>query len=368
MNGDASKPHKAKKSTGVPSSPHNRLTFSGLMRSGRFRFAVAFGLSCLGFHGLLCVLPPPFIEPLCDHTARTLGQFLGALGIPVLAVNNIVSGGPVAFRVVLECTALFMVALFACFVSFYPSDARQKAVGLAMGIPALYLGNLVRLAAIFVVSRYHPGLFDLVHVYLGQVFTMFLVIMSCLLWLKWVNRGPDDGRGNKVAGFLARFALTSGCIFLLWMEIHHGYIRLIDRLMTMGFSLFGYRIFFPPMAAVYYETFSIVTFAALIVSTKSMNRSKKMKSLVAGLGLFFLLHLFHRVDNVLISAFRFTSLFRLDVFMCDVGLYVLPLLLWLAMAGTKSRDLKPSRMGNRRQTNTQKKQPPVRSVAPIRAQ
>jgi exosortase/archaeosortase family protein len=310
------------------------------------------------------VLPSSFAKPLCDHTARTLAQVLGALGIPVLTGNNIVSGGRLAFQVVLECTALFMVGLFACFVSFYPADARQKAIGLAMGIPALYLGNLVRLTTIFVVSWYDPGLFDLVHVYLGQVFTMFLVILSCLLWLKWVNRGPDAGPGSKVAGFLARFALISGCMFLFWMEVHQWYIWLIDRFMILGFSLFGYRLSVPQETAVYYETFSVVTFTSLILATR-VPWARKGATLAAGLCLFVLLHLFHRTDTTLMSAFGFTSLVPLDVFLCDIGQFLIPVLLWLAMATRKSQEPKPSRAKDQRQINTRRNHVPKVPVRPI---
>jgi exosortase/archaeosortase family protein len=257
-----------------------------------------------------------------------------------------------------------MVGLFTCFVSFYPADARRKAIGLAMGVPALYLGNLVRLTGIFMVSRYYPGLFGLVHVYLGQVFTMSQVILSCLLWLKWVNRDPGVGPEGKVTGFLARFALTSVCMFLFWMEVHRWYIRVIDRLMVIGFSFFGYQLFIPQQTAIYYETFSIVTFTSLILATR-VPWVRKGTTLASGLSLFFLLHLFHRINTALMSAFGFNSLVPLDVFLCDIGQFLLPVLLWLAMAFRK--EPKPSRIGNQRQTDTRKKQLLVRTTASVKA-
>src|SRR5208337_2283717 len=94
----------------------DRLTVSGLVRSKRFRFAAAFGLSCLGFHALTCVLPSSFARVVCEHTARTLGRVLNAVGFPVAVGGTIVSGGGLAFQIVLECTALSAVGLFTCFV------------------------------------------------------------------------------------------------------------------------------------------------------------------------------------------------------------------------------------------------------------
>ena len=52
----------------------------------------------------------------------------------------------------------------------------------------------------------------------------------------------------------------------------------------------------------------------------------------AGLGLFFVLHLFHRIDIALISAFQVASLMRTDIFLCDVGQYLLPVVLLLGHA------------------------------------
>jgi exosortase/archaeosortase family protein len=309
-----------------------------MVRSERFRFAVAFGLACLGFHALVLVLPSSFYRVICEHTARTMTLVLDAFGFPVVACSNIVSGGGLLFQIVLECTALSMVGLFICFVCFYHAEAHRKTIGLAMGIPALYLGNLARLVLIFVVSWHNPGLFGIVHVYLGQVFTMLLVILACILWLRWVNTGSPPGPAKKVAGFFCRFLVISGCIFLFWLEFHHCYIWLLDRLMIVGFSFFGHRLFFPPNAAVYYETFDIVTFASLILATRSAPWARKGKILAAGLGLFFLLHLFHRVDNALISAFHYTPLLQPDLFLCDLGQYALPVLLWLALAIRRSPD------------------------------
>ena len=217
----------------------------GVVRSERFRFVAAFGLSCLGLHALICVLPFSFVKFVCEQTARTLGQVLNAFSFPVAVHGNIVSGTGLAFQIVLECTALFMVGLFACFVCFYPAEARKKAAGLAMGIPALYFGNVIRLTLIFVASRYDPRLFGVIHVYLGQVFTVFLVLLACILWLKWVNPVPASGPLSKATGFLARFAVICSCMFLFWMEVHHWYVGLIDRLMILGFSFFGYRLLLP---------------------------------------------------------------------------------------------------------------------------
>ena len=66
-----------------------------------------------------------------------------------------------------------------------------------------------------------------------------------------------------------------------------------------------------------------------------------------GLALFFLLHLFHRVDNALVRAFHHTSLFQLDMFLSEIAQYLLPLLLWLAVVIRRPIG-KPSRTKDQR--------------------
>ena len=320
-----------KKKTDAKSPAPSRAGIAGTVGSNRFRFAAAFGLSCLGLHALICVLPTSFAKFVCEYTARTLGQVLNVFGLPVAVRGNIVSGAGLAFQIVLECTALFTVGLFACFVCFSQADARKKALALTLGIPALYVGNIIRLTLIFVASRYDPRLFGITHVYLGQVFTIFMVLLACILWLKWVNPAPAPGPLSKAVGFLARFAVICSCVFLFWMGFHRWYVWFLDRLMILGFSFYGYRLLVPPETAIYYETFSIVTFASLTLATSSIKWSKKARALSVVLGLFFLLHLFHRINYALTSVFHSSTLFQLDVFLCDIGQYLLPILLWLVM-------------------------------------
>jgi exosortase/archaeosortase family protein len=319
-----------------------------------------FGLSCVGLHGLACILPPAFAKPLCDHTARALGDVLNVFGVSVLTVGNVVSGAGLAFRVVLECTAFSMIGLFACFVCFYPARLNHKIEGLAMGIPALYLGNLARLTATFMVTTYEPRFFEVAHLYLGQIFTMCLLVLTCLVWMSRARPDRTKGLLGRAGAFLFRFLLTSGCMFLLWFEVEGWYLRFVDWFVIRGFILFGYRLVIPHDTAIHYETFNMVTFTSLIFSIRSAGWAKMAKGLAAGLGLFFLLHLFHRIDIALISGFQVASLMTIDIFLCDVGQYLLPVLLLLGHAAREfhgNKDPYPSRQSGHPRVLSPSKRP-----------
>jgi len=317
---------KKQQGTGIGQAARNRV--SGMLRSSHLRLAVGLILTCVGLYGIVTVLPEPFTRPINEDTARTLGLVLNAFGIPALTVGDIVCENSLAFKIIPECTPIFTAGLFLSFVAFYPVPLRQKTTGLALGIPILYLGNIVRLTVTFLVSRYNRNLFEILHVYLGQVFTLFLVILCCLLWMKWVEKGEAKQGGTmKTVYFLARFGLISAGVFLVWIRVHHGYIGLLDRLMVPAFSLFGFSVRITRETAVYYETFSIVTVVSLVLAAQSVPWHRRISLLCAGLGILFLTHLFHRIDNVLMVFFRITAVQSLDLATLVIGQYLLPVLI-----------------------------------------
>ncbi|RJR22840.1 MAG: exosortase H [Nitrospiraceae bacterium] len=326
---------------GVTSKP---VALISMVRSGRFRFPLSFTLSCIALYAIIYSLPPSFTGPVNENVAATLGLVLHGFGIPVTVVNDIVAEGALAFRIVPDCTPLFTSGLFLSFVMFYPATYRQKAMGLLTGIPALYLGNLARLTATFMISRYERRLFDIVHVYLGQVFTMLLVLIVCIIWLKWLERKePEQSMPVKAAGFLGRFALISVTLFLLWGKVHYGYIWFLDRFVLFGFSLFGYHVPLAHHTLYYYETFSIVVLISLFFSLRWLQAAVRKRWLVTGLGIMMFTHLLHRIDNVFMAYFTFTGFHGADLILLVIGQYLLPALLWFSCC------IAPKRRGSKKQ-------------------
>ncbi len=314
------------------------LTLRDMIRSKRLSFAIAFTLFCIVIYAVIQVLPASYTKPINENTAWTLGLVLNAFGVPVSTAHDTVSEGELAFRIIPECTPLFTTGLFLSFVMFYPATPCQKLTGFITGIPALYLGNLFRLALTFIISRRDRRLFEVVHLYLGQVFTIFLVILVCIAWLKWLDREKSKKSiPMKETSLLARFALISSALFFVWIHIHYWYIRLLDRLMFFGFSLFDYRFALERQTVYYYETFSIVCFTSMVLSAGSLRPAMRVRAVAAGLGLLFLTHLFHRIDNALMACFRLTALLPVDLTLLVIGQYVPPMLLLISLVYHQNR-------------------------------
>jgi exosortase H (IPTLxxWG-CTERM-specific) len=86
-------------------------------------------------------------------------------------------------KIVEECVGVYEAMVFAVAVVSFPTRWRKKLLGLALGIPLVFAFNLLRIATLLAIGRYHSDLFDFVHLYLWQ--GTLLLFMS-LVWLLWV--------------------------------------------------------------------------------------------------------------------------------------------------------------------------------------
>jgi exosortase/archaeosortase family protein len=217
-----------------------------------FGFVAPFAASCIVLYAVIQFLPRFITGPINENSAKTMGLFLNLINIPVSVAGAFVSGGGFTLEVITECTPLFISGLFFCFVVFYPSAINHKVSGLLLGLPAMYLGNLARLVAIFIAGRHDRNIFDVVHAFWGQVFTMLLVVLTCGLWIKSIERAePQKGITLMGTNFPGRFVVIGSCLFIVWMKVHHGYIWLLDQITLPVFSLFHYEFSFTHNTVVY---------------------------------------------------------------------------------------------------------------------
>ena len=91
--------------------------------------------------------------------------------------------GGFSVRIIEECTGIFEALIFAAAVLAYPTGLARKAIGIGLGVPLLYLFNLVRILVLLAVGRGRPELFEFMHLYFWQA-TLILMITS--VWLLWI--------------------------------------------------------------------------------------------------------------------------------------------------------------------------------------
>lgn len=150
---------------------------------------------CLMFLGLLIVLTTTFpllsdkfnpqLTWLMAVTADLTGFFLGLFGLTIRVSGRIVSMPNFAIEVVGECTGLYEMLIFLAAMIAYPANWTKKLIGAGLGIPLLYVINIVRMVFICLVGNWSPETFDFMHMYFWQV-AMILIIVT--VWVLWIEK------------------------------------------------------------------------------------------------------------------------------------------------------------------------------------
>ncbi len=144
---------------------------------------------CIAFYLLyyyLAVHHSPILTALNTNTAQILGAIFAASGASVVRNGAVVTIDGFALEIIDECTAVFSSIVYCACILAYPTTARNKGLGIAFGIPALYTINILRLVVITFVGLSAPHLFEFVHVYLWQASFIIFVVIIFLLWLKLI--------------------------------------------------------------------------------------------------------------------------------------------------------------------------------------
>jgi archaeosortase B (VPXXXP-CTERM-specific) len=153
------------------------------------RYVALFLVLCLLFYLLyyaLLVSGSVLMAWLREFTAGVIGFIFSAAGAEVVVNGALVSINGFGLEIIDECTAVFSAIVYSACILAYPTTLRKKGVGVALGVPALYAINILRLAILAQVGLTHPALFEFVHVYLWQASFIIFVVVLFLLWLRFV--------------------------------------------------------------------------------------------------------------------------------------------------------------------------------------
>ena len=129
------------------------------------------------------------VETLTWMTAQLEYLVLSPFTDNVTIVGNLVSLDGFSVRIIEECTGIFEVIIYVAAVLAFPTSWAKRLIGLAMGIPLLYVFNVVRILVLILVGRYYPDVFEFMHLYFWQA-TLILMITS--VWLLWIFKVVRD--------------------------------------------------------------------------------------------------------------------------------------------------------------------------------
>ena len=126
-----------------------------------------------------------YVQDYINFTAFVVSGILNFLGFKAGLYQATLSLSNFSVEVVLECAAVYQILVFTAAVLAFPATWKKKILGIVIGAPVLYVIDLFRIMGLLLVGNYLPKFFDFTHLYTGQMFVIFVVI---LLWLLWINK------------------------------------------------------------------------------------------------------------------------------------------------------------------------------------
>jgi exosortase family protein XrtM len=86
------------------------------------------------------------------------------------------------------CEGIEGMLLLISAILAYSAGFSAKLYGLFGGILFIYAFNLVRIAGLYYVVKYNPALFDMMHIYVGQIVIIFIALVYFIFWLNSIER------------------------------------------------------------------------------------------------------------------------------------------------------------------------------------
>lgn len=172
---------------------------SGLFPGGNWpiiKFVLITLLSLVLFFLLLRLewVQHSFSEPYTRFVALSSRLLLRLIGVNASGTGTIIASPDFSVNILYVCNGLEATAIFFATVLGFPSRWKNKLIGLALGYPVIFIINLLRIAALFLIGYKIPQIFETVHYYYAQA---FVILATVGVWLVWVTKYSDYGTKSR---------------------------------------------------------------------------------------------------------------------------------------------------------------------------
>jgi len=125
------------------------------------------------------------VEPFTAAVAKVSGTVLDLIGQDVSMQGTLIRNTHFAVNIRNGCNGVETMIIFLAAVLAFPAPWRARLAGIAIGMVAIQLVNLVRVVALFLTGVYFPAFFDSSHTVVWQT---LVILFGVVLWIFWANR------------------------------------------------------------------------------------------------------------------------------------------------------------------------------------
>ena len=151
--------------------------------------AVLFGVEMLN------AVQAAVITPWTNGLARMSAWLMTAFDADVISHGRILQSQATGMGVSIEagCNGVEAAIILIAGMVAFPAPWQHKLVGMAIGIAAVQVANLLRVISLYYLNIWNKEVFDFAHLYLWQALIMLDVLVVWLLWMRSVARHAGAG-------------------------------------------------------------------------------------------------------------------------------------------------------------------------------
>jgi exosortase family protein XrtM len=99
------------------------------------------------------------------------------------AGSKLIGAGGFQVSIATGCDGIDGILLLIAAICAFKMGLFRKFLGLTAGCLAIYFANIIRIIILYYTVKYKPGLFDVMHIYFGQIFIIFVGMLFFITWI-----------------------------------------------------------------------------------------------------------------------------------------------------------------------------------------
>ncbi len=142
-----------------------------------------------------------FLHSYTSFIASLSSSVLRSIGVNATADQTRILSPSFSVEIRKGCDGLEAALLLLCATIAYPfSSLRTRLLALVSGYPLIFVLNLIRVVALFLVGLKWPGTVEFVHTYIAQ---FAIITATMIFWLFWIARDRAAGQRSSAGAAAA---------------------------------------------------------------------------------------------------------------------------------------------------------------------
>lgn len=150
------------------------------------RFLLSFGLIFGGGYFILAITPGVrlgLIKPFTFLLAKAVLAVINLFGAGAVADGALVKSPAFILDIAMGCDGVEAMSLYLAGVLAFPTSWKARLVGLAAGLPAIQVINVLRLVGLYYAGIHLPSAAEVMHVYVAQTVVILFATAILIAWL-----------------------------------------------------------------------------------------------------------------------------------------------------------------------------------------